>query len=236
MSIRQLLTAISLFAVSIGSASAATYQYEINNGSFGGGAGGSFEQLKSTYDSDTEQLTWTLKNGQINGAGAVDGFWLVLNDGPNPKQSNVNELAILYADFTNNKLLAYAYNGQNNANSINSPGILIGDYSSSIIETSDTIGFSFDASAINAFTHPSIVPTDWKGIQYDENIGVWFHVSYGTTITGNAQSGFDFSYQTQRWYDTANQQTTVVPIPAAAFLLAPVLAGFMATRRKLTNK
>lgn len=235
MKLQKLITAAALLVASIGVASAATYQYEVNNGSFGGGAGGTFDQLKSTYNTNTEQLTWSLKNGQINGAGEVDGFWLVLNDGPNPKSSNVNELAILYADFTNDKLLAYAYNGQNNANSINNPAILIGDYSSSIVKTADSIGFAFDASAINAFAHPDINPADWKGIQYDADIGVWFHVSYGTIISGDAQNGFDFNYRTQRWYDVANHQTTVVPVPAAALLFAPALLGFLGFRRKVAK-
>ena len=216
-------------------ASAATYEYEINNGTFGGSPGGTFDKLYSNFNDSTNVLTWELTNGTL-GADAVDGFWLVLNDGPNPKSSNVNELAILYADFTSNTLLAYAYNGQNNANSINTPGILIGDYSSSIIDSGNTIGFSFDVSAINSFTHGSITPADWKGMQYDEDIGVWFHASVGTSITGNPMDGYDFNFAKQGWYDTSNQQTSVVPIPPALALFAPALFGFMASRKKLAKK
>ena len=76
---------------------------------------------------------------------------------------------------------------------------------------------------------------NWEGIKYDENIGVWFHASVGTSITGNPMDGYDFSYSTQRWYDTANEQTSVVPIPPALALFAPALFGFMASRKKLAT-
>lgn len=214
-------------------ASAATHYYDSLNGVLGGGAGGTFDSINSSYNTDTQQLTWTITNGQITGIGAVDGFWLVLNDGPNPKSSDVNELAIIYADFNSNKLLAYTYNGANNANSINSPGILIGDYSTDIINSGNTLGFSIDASAINSFSHPSIVAADWKGMQYDDQIGIWFHTSYGTTIGGGAANGYSFDYTAQRWYDKANQPTHT-PIPAALFLFAPALLGFLGFRRKVT--
>jgi len=159
MKMKSTLAAGALFAVSISSASAATYQHTVNNGIFGNG--GTFDQLQTSYDTNTEQLNWSLTNGKI-GTDAVTGFWLVLNDGPNPKSTDVNELAILYADLSANKLLAYTYNGLNNSNSINNPGIFIGDYSTDLTVSANEFSFSIDASAINAFTHPDVVATDWK--------------------------------------------------------------------------
>ncbi len=104
MKMNSTLAAGALVAVSISSASTATYQHTVNNGIFGNG--GTFDQLQTSYDTNTEQLNWSLTNGKI-GTDAVTGFWLVLNDGPNPKSTDVNELAILYADLSANKLLAY---------------------------------------------------------------------------------------------------------------------------------
>jgi hypothetical protein len=210
-------------------ASAATYHYDRSNGSLGGGSGGTFDSISSSYNTTTNQLDWTITNAQITGSGAVDGFWLVLSSGPNPKSSD-KQLSIVYADFNSNTLLAYTYNGLNSASSITSPGVLIGDYSSSIINTGNTIGFSIDTTYMNDVFYNT--ESDWEGMQYDENIGVWFHTSYGTTIAGNENDGYTFGYQTQRWYDTSNE-TTVVPIPAALFLFAPALAGFATMRRKL---
>lgn len=111
-------------------------------------------------------------------------------------------------------------------------------------QTGNTIGFSIDAGIINSFTDPAIVAADWKGMQYDDQLGIWFHVTvdYAITGDGSAQSPYDFlkgQNGKQAWYDTQGDnpiQTTVVPIPAAAFLFAPVLAGFVATRRKLKSK
>jgi hypothetical protein len=230
-----IIAASILFALSATTASAATYQHTVNNGNFGNG--GTFDQLQTSYDTSTEQLTWSLTNGQI-GTDAVTGFWLVLNDGPNPKKSGPSELAILYADFSNNKLLAYAYNGANNPNSINDQNGFIGDFSSSLVKTSDSIGFNLDVSSINAF---SAAP-DWKGMQYDDELGIWFHVTVDYAITGDGQqSPFGFlkgDNGKQDWFDTDGDnpiETTVVPIPAAAFLFAPVLAGFIGLRRKLVK-
>lgn len=76
---------------------------------------------------------------------------------------------------------------------------------------------------------------DWKGMQYDDQIGIWFHTSYETTIGGNAQSGYTFDYTSQRWYDKENQPTQT-PIPGALLLFAPALMGFAAIRRKITTK
>ena len=213
------------------SASAATYNYERNNGTLGGSAGGTFDNISSTYNTATNQLDWAITNGQM-AAGAVDGFWLVLSSGPNPKVSD-KQLAIIYADFNSNTLLAYTYNGLNSASSINNPGVLIGDFSAGIINSGSTVGFSIDVASINSFYDTNVEP-DWEGMQYDGGIGVWFHTSVGTSITGNAQSGFNFGYTAQAWYDTHMETTTVVPVPAAAFLFAPALLGFLGFRRKVT--
>ncbi|MFW5426576.1 MAG: VPLPA-CTERM sorting domain-containing protein [Methylophagaceae bacterium] len=223
-----LLTVV--FSLLAANASAATFSYERTNGTLGGSAGGTFDSISSSYNQTTNQLDWAITNGQM-AAGAVDGFWLVLSSGPNPKSSD-KQLAIVYADFNSNTLLAYTYNGLNNANSITSPGVLIGDFSAGIINSGNTVGFSIDVSSINSFYDTNVEP-DWEGMQYGENIGVWFHTTVGTSITGNAQSGYNFGYRRQAWYDTNMENTTVVPVPAALFLFAPALAGFATMRRKL---
>lgn len=82
-----LALAVSMIA---GNASAATHYYESLNGVLGGGSGGSgsggtFDSINSSYNTTSQQLTWTITNGQVTGSGAVDGFWLVLNKWSKPK-------------------------------------------------------------------------------------------------------------------------------------------------------
>jgi hypothetical protein len=227
MKIKNLLSAVALFAASVTTASAATYAYTGDPNRVGNG--GSVSALSSTYNSDTERLTWSVSDAKTANGQAADGFWLVINgSGPNPKSIAPNTLAVLYADFSSSKLLAYSYNAQNNTTSV--AGTLLQDFSSDLSVSGNTFGFDIDVSGLN-----SMFAAPWEGMAYGDLIGVWFHFASGTSLT----PGQSFNFNQQAWYDTAfekPEQTTVVPIPAAAFLFAPVLAGFMATRRRLKAK
>ena len=123
---------------------------------------------------------------------------------------------------------AYSYNAQNIT--ISSAGTELADFSSDLTASGNTFSFDIDVSGLNnAFAAP------WEGMQYADLIGVWFHFSSGT----NFVPGQSFGFGQQAWYDTAfekPEQTTAVPIPAAAFLFAPVLAGLVATRGRLAAK
>ncbi|MEO0421382.1 MAG: hypothetical protein AAF184_03540 [Pseudomonadota bacterium] len=101
---RMMLSAAALSVAGLlaaGSASAALFTYDNNGGTFGNG--GSFSNITSTYDGASEQLTWVVSDASRNGL-SMDGAWLVLSDGPNPKRADVNELAIFYMDFVNNRM------------------------------------------------------------------------------------------------------------------------------------
>jgi hypothetical protein len=200
------------------------YRYETAV-SPGGQAGDPISQLVTTYDPLTEWFTWDIsyEDGQ-----KMDAFWLVINNGPNPKSSNTNELAITYGDITKGLASTYVYNGQNSASSIRSPAIWLEDHS---IATSDTgFSLSFDATNINNWSSNP----DYTGIQFDQDVGIWFHIAEKANITydGNTLTDFNIASRDHGWYDVSNRQAALVeftpPLDAKDVSVAPAFIGFSA--------
>lgn len=199
------------------------------------------QQLKTLsigYDDATEVVTFSAEFLGGNSIGN-DAFWLVLNDGPNPKSVN-NELAILYGDLNNSRVTAYAYNGQNNASSWQAPTAPLAVYNNAITKSGTTYGFSFDATALNALN----VGPNWRGIDVGNQIGIWYHFTSSGSFT-YAQNG-DITGQsgTYVYADAANLTTTAtcnggpcggnnqVPEPASFVVLGLGLAALGAAQRK----
>ncbi len=207
-------------------ASADIYQYSVDN--FALGNGGSMDNLFAEYDDSTGNMTWQIDNALWNGD-LMDGFWLVTNDGPdNPKGDD--GLAIFYADFNAGSLWSFAYNGQNNPNSYTS-GEYLGDFSAGLINSGAILGFSMDVSSIYAQL-PTSVP-------FDDQIGVWFHPTWGTsTITDENGRLIAWSYKHASWYDRAGKDTVTiepdpnVPVPAPLLLIATALIGLGYSRKR----
>jgi hypothetical protein len=206
------------------SAHADFYQYDTTV-SPGGQAGDPINRLVTTYDPLTEWFTWDVsyENGQ-----SMDAFWLVINNGPNPKSSDTNELAITYGDITTGLASTYVYNGQNSSSSIRSPAIWLEDHS---ITTSSTgFSFSFDATNINNWSSNP----HYTGIQFDHDIGIWFHIAEKANIVynGNTLTDFNIASGDHGWYDVSNRQATLVefspPRNAQDVNAAPVFIGFAA--------
>ncbi|MEM9388107.1 MAG: PEP-CTERM sorting domain-containing protein [Pseudomonadota bacterium] len=229
---RMMLCAAALSAAGLlaaGSASATIFNYDNDGGTFGNG--GSFSNISSSYNDASERLTWVVDDATRGGA-SMDGAWLVLSDGPNPKRADVNELAIFYMDFVNDRMAVYAYNGLNDSDSWRNPAVFLGDYSGGIINTGTSKGFSINAGPINSFP----VPNDgdgWEGARFGANIGIWFHPVFGLNAGYNGDGSLnEWSFSAQTWLDINGGHTTVdepsmLVLMGAGFLML----GFARRRR-----
>lgn len=208
-------------------------------------AGGKLSNLVTNYDPMTSMFDWnvTFSDGV---AKDTDGFWLVVSPGPNPKGHNY-EFAIMYFDasvLANPTVSIYRYNGANAPDSFATPGDLLAssrqagqttiqNITASQNGTGRTFGFKVNAAAINsAFAPPPPEAIDWKGIQFGEKIGIWFHPVTGLSTSYGATSNKlkTFSFQGSGWYDGENTTTRMIPGPAGTALLA--LGGLVAIRRR----
>ncbi len=157
---------------------------------------GVVSSVTTEYDSDTQQLSFLAAFEPEPGTGQLpDGFFLVINDGPDPKGIE-GKYAILYFDGVSGPdpvLTAYAYNGENGADSffdgaegpgIQAPDPIISTISSPLwgptASSVDTPGgrvlsFTLDASLLNSHSPAYGSDADWFGMGFDETIGIWLH-------------------------------------------------------------
>jgi hypothetical protein len=130
-----------------------------------------------------------------------DGFWLVLNNGGNPK-GVVNELAILYGDLKNNRITAYKYNGDNSPNSYDDSSAYLATYNNVFTSGNNSFGFNLDVTALNSLNLPN-----WKGISFGQNIGIWYHNTGLLSATYGAGGRITNFGGTFGYYDTGSQKT-----------------------------
>ena len=160
----------------------------------------------NAYDSDNEAYAMKYRADQ-----GKDGFWLVLSDGNNPKGDGASN-AILYGDIANNRITAYAYNGENSSSSFEN-GALLGTYenvfSSGGVHPEygyELTMFSIDVSGIN-----NALGEDFDGVQIGERAGIWFHQSAGSNFTYNADGSIaDYTFDNQMWLDRGNDATVTI--------------------------
>lgn len=184
---------------------------------------GTLTELNTTYNAQAEQFTWDASFSATNGV-LPTSAWLVITPGPNPKY-HVDEFAILYFDHVEEKLTTYLYNGQNSRNSfLNADGYL-GTHDLSVTNNQNgtsTISADLMTSSINS----ALSNSEWVGVAFGEEIGLWYHPAYGDGTASDFTYGADgriLGYDIIRagWYDTGNIATTTsapVPEPSAALL------------------
>ena len=205
-------------------------------------AAGSFNSIHSTYDSSSQNLSWSANFTAGTNANALpNAFTLVLSNGPNPK-GTAGQLAIFYLDASSGApvLTAYGYNGQNATDSWTNPNPA-DTIASSKLDTSwihsltykteangsKTLGFDINATAINSHVSPyTPAGSTWQGAAYGSNIGIWFHDYDNLQTTYSNGYLTSFNPGVQGWYDTNNQSTTsVTPEASSLLLLGFGLAG-----------
>ncbi|MBY0313778.1 MAG: hypothetical protein K2W85_17070 [Phycisphaerales bacterium] len=254
--------AIALAASS--SAFATVWSYNWQNGQPGGPtanhAAGLVDSFSTSFDDVTKRLTFSVTFGAVpgnpGGGLQTNGFWLAINDGPNPK-THPGEMAIFYFDarnLANPRMTVYGYNGQNGPNSWQdgnpvAGGNQIGDlihgvndeaYKLSALGAGDTMTpggerrtMSFDIDATAIINHVPLYPDavdPWHGTGFRDKLGIWFHPVRGMSTTYNETSGRITAYSTgtQGWVDASFLNT--VPTPGSAALLG--LGGLLAARRR----
>lgn len=228
--IKKITQAATLAALLAGSATASAgvlYEYNRGSGTFGGNSGLAYDSVNATYDTASEEFSFTV---DYDGA-AADGGWLVISPGPNPKRSD-SELGIAYFDALSGDVWVYAYNGLNNSASYQQTEFL-GFFEDAYTTIDGVASLAFDATDIQGGLD--------TGFAFGSRIGIWFHPAVNLTATGD-QNGLDiFTYGAQGWLDTNwdgdcnNPNTgciTAVPEPSS-MLLAGLGLGIMGLRRRL---
>jgi hypothetical protein len=249
-------------ACALGSASAhaTNYTFDWNpstpnppGGSFGyNAAGGAINQINSSFNSVTKQFTFNVAFGPATGSSSLStkGYWLVINNGPNPKDMP-GQYAILYFDASTPgapKLSVYGYNGKNAADSFadgngSAAGSPAGDLIKGINETSfiqsigasdangkRTFSLTIDASSIISHSPVYGTPQSWEGIGYDEHVGIWLHPvqTFNASYSGARGGISSLQLGGEGWLD--GNYLRAVPAPGAVTLAG--LGGLLIARRR----
>jgi hypothetical protein len=197
-------------------AGAATYSWTGGSGNLGaGGTGGTsdpIQHMNFTYNENTQDLSVTARWANTSSDGAPEGAWLVLTDGAMPK-STPNEVPIYYIDWKSgtNRIVAYGYDGS----VLDGGNPWFGSWDNKISVSNGSgyqqISFTLNLAAINAYDPNGSAPGqgDWKGGDFANNVGVWFHwfdqnASNQITYTASG-SGYKISHVgrvNESYYDT----------------------------------
>jgi len=226
----KIIAAASLLALGA-SANAKLHSFEITPTTGGGFGSSAIDIMSTSFDSTNQRFTWDTEFSNS----AIDGFWLVVNNGDNPKNSNVNELAIMYGDLTRGILSTYIYNGQNNSNSIRNPSILL--QTDSFTTTAN--GFSLDISTASINNYASVDP-DYTGVSFSEDLGIWLHFSSNSNFTYNNNNDItDFSFGREGYYDAEDLETLTtasveVSSPSVIALFGLAFVGLAFMRKKVS--
>jgi hypothetical protein len=184
-----------------------------------------FSSITAEYDPDDHRFKW-----EFTSATTVNGAWLVVSPGPNPK-GNAGELAILFLDarnLTSNTsvtptLTAYNYNGFNGVTSYMDGSPDAGNQTPDRIFSSrnnDDLGvvtslsatdtgtmrrfvIELDASILQNHTplYPAANGDPWTGVAFGQRLGAWFHPTTGLNAAyGTDPTNPNFNYLTTFTY------------------------------------
>lgn len=215
-----------------------TYIYNADFSAFETGDGAGFiTDFTAKYDSSNETLSFSSTIEENDEGALADGFWLVLSDGPDPK-NDASEYAIFYADRFSGNLTAYVYDGDNSDDSYLTEPFISSFDGLSVTGDTHSRTFSFtnlDVSGVNSF----IDSDEWDGASFDENIGIWFHPTlFDPAVPEYSEDGRLLTFGTlvteNSFFDVANFETVPEPAGIALFGTSLILLG--AARRGKAKK
>ena len=142
---------------------------------------GRFLESEFRFDDSSLDFSWTALFEQVDGR-LPDGFWLVVSEGRARNQSE-DGLAILYGDGATGRVSAYVYDRESKRDSFSDPALFIDTFPGALAFTDQTGGrrlleLTLNAGTINSFSSDP----GWRGLAFDEDIGIWAHASVGTEI------------------------------------------------------
>lgn len=223
-SITSLLLASTAVVFAIAPAQASTFVFDRDD--VGGKLDvGDHANITTTYNTDTELLTWssTFRRNSAGSNRLAEGGWLVISEGGMPSMEE-NEYAIFYLDGNTEQVLAYNYDGKVNERSYQNETLLDTTALEVINNGPDerTFKFAFDATDINSRTD---LGPSWKGVGFAEEVGIWFHGVDGLSTSYKADNTLEsFTFTKQGWYDIENEdtvlQSTSVPEPGSIAALS----------------
>lgn len=240
-------TVLTTAALIAGPAAASTFVFEsgeIDRNTWTGVPLG----VTTSFDTETEVLTWsstfrasTYPTAQNKNA-VIDGAWLVVNDGGEPKGTE-SQYPIFYLDGLNDVVSMYQYDGTWYSDSWKAADAI---YLGSVPLTSDrskqfqTYSFELDATALNS--RDDIDP-NWQGVHFAEEVGIWFHGVEDLTAAYNADGSLaQFDYGKFNYYDVIEMPTvkmappTGVPEPSLLLGLGAISLSALGLRRRDSDR
>lgn len=227
---------LALGAISINQAAQATTFVFERAGAGGGPLGDTFEFISTSYNTDTEELSWSTTFTEQDGV-LPEGAWLVISPGTSPNLE-AEELTIFYLDSLTNNLTAYVYGGPNSwgPNPWEQTDLLASWTDALQVEENGnqrTLSFSVDVSSINDYSDSP----DWLGAAFGEEVGIWFHALSDLESAYNDDGSLsEFSYFETGWFDRTSNLTNAtgntpgaekVPEPSLVSVLGLGVIGFL---------
>ena len=196
----------------------------------GGGAGaGTITSTTSTFNTLTEELTFSSTIAKSGGI-TVNGATIAVNNGPNPKGQG--DLALMYFDCNSGSpvITVVGYNGLNTLTSYYDGSSSAGTQAPDLIESSlldasfvnsaacsmtsagTTLSFSVDAAGIRDHSPRYSASTySWYGMGFEDRMGLWYHPIGNGSFTYSSGWLSSLSAPYQSWIDTSNEATTSTP-------------------------